>query len=316
MYYDFQAIKKNVPIETVLDLFGEKYRKLGKFRCISKKHTDRTSSMMINHKNNTCHCFGCNNTFNSLSLTAEELGCSIYEAAKYLVNQLGLDKDVYAFPSEYEDELEEDPFPYTCEELGFIGLKMNYFFSSFSTDADFKVFMDIHEDAMQAVADGDISLEQAGKEIKAKEAYCMNSEYHHKDIHFSMKQFFREDPEGFYFLCNSMISNRTDEAERRKAILKELYKKEKKEFLASGNKETRNKVANHFIQIMKDPFSTTAKEYETLLLPENYKILEKYYPLNETHKMLAKADKEIELLEEIGQSIPKKHRMDETIKDI
>ncbi len=301
MYIDFAALKRDIDIKEVLELFGIDPRK--SFTCVSKEHNDKSPSMSVNKKNNTCHCFSCNATFNPLSLVMEETGLSVFDAGKYLINTFNLDKSIYTTPSIYED-METDPFPFTRDEIKAMGLEMNYSFSSIkATDSD--VFFKIERE-VKADIDDDFTEEMAHEEIIRREQNALRR--FKRDVRISMPQMYKEDKEGFYFVAESSIYNAIDKLETARENLNNIFKKEKSEYYKVGTKETRNSVVNNYLGLMSDPIGYDLVEAEKLLEPESKAILDKYLPLRDTHAYIKEIDARIDYLASLLEKIPNMYR--------
>jgi hypothetical protein len=69
---------KEYPVENLIEF------NIGGFaHCI--KHEEKTPSMFFYKKNNVAHCFGCNETFDSIEIVKIQKGCGFIEAVKFLI---------------------------------------------------------------------------------------------------------------------------------------------------------------------------------------------------------------------------------------
>jgi hypothetical protein len=71
---DYKAVAQSVNITDVFQRYANvdlSKAKTGNVSCPSPNHSDKRPSAKIYHQTNTCHCFGCGQTWNSLSLYAE-----------------------------------------------------------------------------------------------------------------------------------------------------------------------------------------------------------------------------------------------------
>lgn len=307
MYIDFAAIKQNIDIAQVLDLFGEDYSLKKSFKCVSKEHKDNSPSMSINHKNNTCHCFSCGATFNPLSLTMEETGLSVYEAGKYLIENLGLDKKAYCQEMD-AFETNGDRFPYTKDELESIGLKANYSFATVTSE-NMDTFFEIERSVMEEAPEFNMTEDQIKEEILFKERMALRRMKHNARI--SLVTMYFEDKEGFYSVIESACLNNLDRLLENREDLEKLFKEEKAALFKTASKEERNEVINTYIDLMTDKENKseiTDKAAKILTTDRAKEILKRYFPLQETHKIFKEMDERMEYLNDFLDTIPGKYR--------
>jgi hypothetical protein len=313
MYIDFNALKADIEIEQVLELFGEEYSKRKSFKCVAKDHDDKSPSMAINHKNNTCHCFACNATFNPLSLTMEETGLSVYEAGKYLIEHLGLDRSVYAQETIFEDN-EGERFPFAKEELALIGLKMNYSFSTIranDTDVFFRIEREVREDAEEC----GMSEEAIKEEIRARERHAMT--FFKRDQRISLVTMFTEDKEGFYGLIENASLNELEKVKENRAKIEKEFRKQKYALVHTDTKEYRDRVIKGYLSLIEDPIGCDMDTVNLLDDRRAKDILNKYMPLKETYQVMKEIDETESTIKGLMRRIPMGYRtvpLDEMLK--
>ena len=305
---NFKALKEDIPIEQALDLFGYSYKTRGHFKCVSKEHNDNKPSMSINKKNNTCHCFSCNATFNPVSLAMQELDTNARKASIYLIERLGLNKSDYIVDD--HDSLDYIDFPFTSEEIQKIGLKMSYHYTINSDyDKYFKIEEEVREDADLFNSKEDMKQEIIDKERMAEKTM-------HKDSGTSLIRIYREDEEAFYYIIKSAIENRIAELDNGKGELEKLFNEAKKDFYDSGNKSDRDRVVKIYLKMLADPYSVSLKESEYLVSDSSKKILEAYIPLRNLHNRIDEFNEMIEDVKNLESRIPDKYKagLDELIE--
>lgn len=302
-YYDLRQLKQDIPIENVLDSFGLNYRKNGTFKCVSKEHNDKNPSMSINHKNNTCHCFSCNATFNPLELTMQELGCGIREAAGYLIEHFQMDRSIYVLEDDETALTDPDPFPFKQSEIRLLGLQMTY---SFVLNDDYTQYQKIDEEVQNAQKRFHMTDEQAHEEQRFLEDRARSMMRH--DGRISLNTMYKSDKEGFYCLIHNCAQNKLAQCEEQIQGLKNIYNSEKTAYYRSGTKEFRNQVVSAYLKFVADPFSTNKEEDELLSSKEAKKVLSKYIPLRETHQLMDEAEKTMSDVRQIDGKVPEKYR--------
>ena len=300
MYIDFQTLKKDIPIDEALEMFGKDFKRRGSFKCISKEHNDKNPSMSINPKNNTCHCFSCGATFNPLSLAMQELDTDILSAAKYMIDRFKLNRDLYVIE---DDKEEEDPFPFTIDEIKALDLKMNY---SFVAHDDYNAYAKIASDVEQDKKDFNLTDEEAHEEQIFYEN--MAREHMIRDGHISLNAMYKEDREGLYYVINSAAENRLDRLSGALEQLNDLYKSEEEVYRKIPDKKLRNAVVKVYLKFENDPFSTAKTEDDLLMGDFGKRVLSAYTPLRETHKEIEKLKQEMEAIKKIQDKIPEKYR--------
>jgi hypothetical protein len=303
MYIDFQTLKKDIPIDEALEMFGKDFKRRGSFKCISKEHNDKNPSMSINPKNNTCHCFSCGATFNPLSLAMQELDTDILSAAKYMIDRFKLNRDFYVIEDDKEEEVEENPFPFTIDEIKAFDLKMNY---SFVLHDDYDAYAKIMSDVEQDKKDFNLTDEEAHEEQIFYED--MAREHMIRDGHISLNAMYKEDREGLYYVINSAAENKLDRLSGALEQLNDLYKSEEKAYRKIPDKKLRNAVVKVYLKFENDPFSTTKTEDDLLMGDFGKQVLSAYTPLRDTHREIEKLKQEMEEIKKIQDKIPEKYR--------
>lgn len=308
MYIDFQALKRDIPIENVLEHFGEAYSTKKQFRCVSKNHKDQNPSMGINHKNgsNTCHCFSCGVTFNPLSLVMDELECSAYEAGKYMIEHMDLDRSIYVLEEDDKTEEDPDPFPFSIEEMKDMGLSMNYTLTT--TDGHEDELIQITIKAIEEQKDHNLSAELTRDNILDREKRHISSCAGNRRI--SMKKIYKEDKEGFYYVLNMHLTSKIRHFEQAKADLREIFDREKKTYARSAKADSRTKITEAFLKLKQDPEGADEKTCELLTTPEAQKVVAAYIPLYETHALMDEMDENITKLKTYMERIPEVYRME------
>lgn len=86
----FQEVKEELNIRQVVEHYGFKVNRAGKFTC--PFHNDHKPSASI--KNDYFHCFVCGAGGDLITFTAKYLGLSNLDAAKELVREFGLNIDI------------------------------------------------------------------------------------------------------------------------------------------------------------------------------------------------------------------------------
>lgn len=130
--YDAERISDDIPIKEVIAMYTNiNPHKKGNINCPSPDHLDKTPSVKVYDNTNTCHCFSCKKTYNSVGLTTDlfpEL--SFPEVCKKLIDDFGL--NVYQYSNLREVEQAKDAnaknkffdyFPVNETELSAIGIQ-------------------------------------------------------------------------------------------------------------------------------------------------------------------------------------------------
>lgn len=303
MEINFDAIRQDVPIQSVLAMFGKPYKEKGKFPCVAKDHADKRPSMSIIHKSNRCYCYACNAVFDPVDLVQQEIGCTRYEAVDYLIQQLNLKETDYVTKDEDYEEPAQKVFPFTNAEMNQLGLCMNYGFSVVTND-DMKTLMEITANIEQDESlTKRLSREELRKEILFEESLALKNPSGKKNI--NMVRLFRENEPEFYVFLQMATSRHINELEKYKAIVEYEYRRQKKEFFQSGNKKDRDKIVRKFLDYIKED-----KPADFSYDEKTVQILRAYIPLYETYKNLKSMEDSIEQVKSLLDRIPEQYRTD------
>lgn len=299
MEIDFNAIRRDVSIQSVLSMFGKPYSEKKDFPCVSKEHDDKHPSMKIIHKSNRCFCYACNAVFDPVDLAAQELGCSKYDAVCYLIENLNLNKSDYVTLDE-DMELPEKRFPYSNAEMAVLGLSMSYSFKTL-TPKDNMTLMQISGDILfDDTLTKKLSKDELKEEIRFQETtYLMHAG---RNDSVNMVRLFREHEEDFYGFVEMAAAKQIEKLETIKADMEKDFMEQKKVFYASGKKADRDRIVRNFLDYIKEG------EAHIDIDATSAKILRAYIPLYDMHKDLKELDMKIEEINGLLDRIPQKYK--------
>lgn len=304
MEINFDAIRQDIPIQSVFAMFGKAYKEKGKFSCVSKDHVDKSPSMMIIQKSNRCYCYSCGAVFDPVDLAKQELNCTTYEAVEFLLENLNMDKSYYITKEEDFKDSEMKPFPFKEEQMTQLGLSMNYTFRVVSGD-DFKIIM---EGSSMVEQDKGLTKkltpEEIQKEIIFQERLTLSNPSGRENI--NMVRLFHENEEEFYDIVQMSLAKRICELKDTKTLVEQEFSKLKAAFIRSGEKPLRVKVVRRFLDYIK---SNSEAGYPPMNEKESA-ILKAYLLLYDTHDTLKNVDESIEIIKSMTDEIPDRYRTD------
>lgn len=131
MFYYKDELNKAVPIADVMNAYGLDVAFGRNVECPSPSHEDKYPSAKIYKKGNNCYCFSCNRNFTPIKIVMEYENLSDNElpkACQILCEKFGLDRRDFGKDIELDTNYakEDDPFPFSYDELRLIGLEKSY----------------------------------------------------------------------------------------------------------------------------------------------------------------------------------------------
>ncbi len=190
-YYDLSRFTQDISIKDVFAELGLENSTRKNIPCPSPDHADKRPSAHIYTDRNICRCFSCNRSFDTIDMVKMTLGADWREACDFLIERFGCE-------GFYEDRVYnpgEEQFPLTKDDLIALGLDAR------SKPIPLKVNYDEKADRMTVL----------------------------ESVRFSLRDFWKEDREGFNDLVEDKITEQTEHFGGLKAsagdMLKELEEK-------------------------------------------------------------------------------------------
>lgn len=144
MFYYADELNKAVPIADVMNSYGLDVAFGRNVKCPSPSHKDKYPSAKIYKKGNNCYCFSCNQNFTPIKIVMEYENLSDNElpkACQILCEKFGLDRRDFGEGIELDTDYtkEDDPFPFSYDELRLIGLEKSYAPQTFTSATGEKI---------------------------------------------------------------------------------------------------------------------------------------------------------------------------------